>query len=209
MNLNQIYVKRMRRGFTLLELMLAIAVATILITMGVPALQQMIMNNRLRSQANTLISALNFTRSEAIKRGATVYMSKCTSNGGTIPPSCGTTWSWSNGWIIFVDLNGDNKVNVDTDPAKNEVLRNYGSTPNSDYSLNANNNFTNYISYLPSGKSNTVGRFVICYNNQTDPLLNSKAVFINPAGRARVAPDNNKNSVPEDMEGKDITSCTP
>lgn len=184
MNLNLSYLKRVTRGFTLLELLTAVAVAVILITLGVPAFQDMIINNRLRAQANTLISALHLTRSEAIKRGTTVYMSKCTSNGGTIPPSCGTTWSWSNGWIIFFDLDGDNKVDVDTDPAKNEVLRNYGSMPSSDYTLNTTNNFANYISYGANGKINTFGRFVICYKNQ---LNYSRAVYIDSAGRIRVS----------------------
>jgi type IV fimbrial biogenesis protein FimT len=60
------------RGFTLLELMVAIAVLAILATVGVPSFNELIQNNRVTTQTNELVSALNFARTEAIKRGRNV-----------------------------------------------------------------------------------------------------------------------------------------
>jgi type IV fimbrial biogenesis protein FimT len=62
------------RGLTLLELMIAIAVLAILFTVGIPAIQDLIQNNRLRTQTNALVSALEFARSEAGKQGRNVEL---------------------------------------------------------------------------------------------------------------------------------------
>lgn len=63
---------KMGRGFTLLELMVAIAVLAILATVGVPSFRELIQNNRVTTQTNELVSALNFARTEAVKRGRNV-----------------------------------------------------------------------------------------------------------------------------------------
>ena len=62
------------RGFTLLELMVAIAVLAILVTIGVPSFQTLIQNNRVVTQTNELVTALNFARTEAVKRGRPVQV---------------------------------------------------------------------------------------------------------------------------------------
>ncbi len=47
------------KGFTLLELMTAIAVMAVLLSVGVPSFVQIIRNNRITAQTNELVSALN------------------------------------------------------------------------------------------------------------------------------------------------------
>ena len=95
-----------QRGFTLLELMITITVLGILLGLAVPSFREAIQNNRIVSQNNEFITALNYARSEAIRRSDTV--SVCSSANGT---SCSTTTNWSTGWITFVDLNGDGNLN--------------------------------------------------------------------------------------------------
>ena len=60
------------RGFTLVELMVTIAVVAILATVAVPGFRDLIRNNRVTAQTNEIVSALNFGRTEAIKRGRSV-----------------------------------------------------------------------------------------------------------------------------------------
>ena len=67
-------------GFTLIELMVTIAVLAIVLTIAVPSFQGVIRSNQLTTEANTLASALQLARSEAVKRGVDVSLS---ANGST------------------------------------------------------------------------------------------------------------------------------
>lgn len=89
------------KGFTILELMVAIAVFAILLAVGVPSFVQIVRNNRITAQANELISALNVARSESIKRGSPV--SVCSSTDGA---DCADDTNWATGWIVFTDAAG-------------------------------------------------------------------------------------------------------
>ncbi len=60
------------RGFTLLELMMVLAIAAILVGWGFPSLIQSIKNNAVASQSMSLMAMLNFTKSEAIRRNTDV-----------------------------------------------------------------------------------------------------------------------------------------
>jgi type IV fimbrial biogenesis protein FimT len=62
------------RGFTLLELMVAIVVLAILATVGVPSFRDLVQSNRATTQANELVTALNVARTEAVKRGRNVQV---------------------------------------------------------------------------------------------------------------------------------------
>lgn len=89
------------KGFTLLELMVAIAVFAVLLAVGVPSFIQIIRNNRITAQANELISALNVARIESIKRG--IPVSVCSSTNAA---ACAADTNWATGWILFTDAAG-------------------------------------------------------------------------------------------------------
>ncbi|MCH6550161.1 MAG: prepilin-type N-terminal cleavage/methylation domain-containing protein, partial [Proteobacteria bacterium] len=58
------------RGFTLFELMITLAVAALILSLGVPGFRNFIQNNRATTHTNDLVTALNLGRSEATRRGA-------------------------------------------------------------------------------------------------------------------------------------------
>lgn len=85
-------------GFTIIELMITLLIAAILLGLGVPAMQSFEQNNRITSQANSLISAIQVTRSEAIRSGSRTTI--CSSADGL---SCSSSNNWTTGWIVFSD----------------------------------------------------------------------------------------------------------
>jgi type IV fimbrial biogenesis protein FimT len=97
-------------GFTLIELMVTLAIAAIFASLAAPSLTTMIRNNRIQTEASSLVADLQLARTEAIKRGATVAV--CPSSTGA---ACLTTDTWQSGWMIFVDLNGNGVYDPSTD----------------------------------------------------------------------------------------------
>jgi len=93
------------RGFTLIELLVTLSIAAILLGVAVPNFVTFIQNNRLATQANDLVTMLNYARSEAVKRNQTITV--CSSTTGT---SCAGSTTWDGGLIVFVDNNGDGTV---------------------------------------------------------------------------------------------------
>jgi type IV fimbrial biogenesis protein FimT len=75
-------VRPIASGFTLIELMVTLAVAAILLTLAIPSFTGMIDKNRLKSAAEALYADLQFARAEAIKRNKKIRVSFF-SNGST------------------------------------------------------------------------------------------------------------------------------
>lgn len=108
---------RRARGFTLLELLVTIAIFAIVTTLAAPGLRTFTQNNRAAAQANEFIAALNLARNEAVTRGAIVSI--CASADGV---SCSGVTEWTGGWLVFVD-----RVpplgSLDNGPDGDELLR--------------------------------------------------------------------------------------
>jgi prepilin-type N-terminal cleavage/methylation domain-containing protein len=85
-------------GFTLIELMIALVIVAILITVGIPSLTEFVASQRLRTLVADVTSDVAFARAEAIKESRQVIMERLAG---------GATNSWKDGWRICVDLNRD------------------------------------------------------------------------------------------------------
>jgi type IV fimbrial biogenesis protein FimT len=102
--MNQYPESRRQRGFTLLELIVAVTLASIVLAMGVPSFQEFRRNARLTSAANEYLGAAFTARAEALKRQ--VPMAVCPSNNPTAAGAACSNGDFT-GWIAFVDTNND------------------------------------------------------------------------------------------------------
>jgi type IV fimbrial biogenesis protein FimT len=91
------------RGFSLIELMMTIAVAVILMMIAIPSFQYVTNANRVSSEINGLLGDLQFARAEAIKEGQTVTV--CIMANSTTCAGAGAS-DWQVGWIVFSDPTG-------------------------------------------------------------------------------------------------------
>ena len=97
-------MKKTSSGYTLMELIITLAIVSILAAVAVPNMQEFIKNERLTSQINTLISHLMLARSEAVKRNQPVIL--CTSSDGA---TC-TGGDAEDGWIVYVDVDSSGSL---------------------------------------------------------------------------------------------------
>ncbi|WP_158592356.1 GspH/FimT family pseudopilin [Noviherbaspirillum sedimenti] len=74
-------------GFSLVELMVTLAIAAILLAVGVPSFRDFVLNQRVKTASSQIFYALTLARSEAIKRNAEVRVQKV--NTG-----------WQDGWTV-------------------------------------------------------------------------------------------------------------
>lgn len=102
--------KTLSYGFTLLELMVVVTIAAILLIWGVASFRGVIANNYSLKLSSEFNRAVNYARSEAVKRSTPVSM--CVANSGLT--ACGGG-GWSNGWLIFSDVSGDGSYNSASD----------------------------------------------------------------------------------------------
>lgn len=91
------------RGFTLLELMVTVALIAILMTIAAPSFTTFQRNTELTSRINSLLASINAARSEAMKRG----------RDAVVIPLDGS--SWNTGMIVFVDMNNNRTYESATD----------------------------------------------------------------------------------------------
>ncbi len=180
-------------AFTLIELMIAIAVAAVVLTLGVPSFSNVMERNQLSASINNVVASLNFARSEAVKRNRRV--SVCHSNDLN---SC-SGLNYGDGWIIFVD---DDEDGIRDDPQDEILIVNESL----DTTLSLGTNFSGVgenFSFRSNGRTNKQGRFVLC---KAGNLNKSKAVFITFSGRVRLAP-HDSTGIPLDNDNNPITAC--
>jgi len=94
-------------GFTLVEVIVTLVVVAIIIAVGIPGLSSIMANNRAIANSNDLVTALSFSRNEAVKRGMRVSTcAKSSAAQGNLTCSENNN-DWPNGWFAFVNSDGN------------------------------------------------------------------------------------------------------
>lgn len=164
------------RGFTLIELMIAIGLTGLLLSMAVPALDQFTSSARQTSAINDFVASMHLARSTAVTTNFRTTI--CTSSNGN---SCEVA-SWNDGWIVFTDRDSDQVVdNDDTILATVEGVE----------GLNIQSGeFGRFLMYRPNGRAMTAtangnsGQFTVCDDRGSDK---AKVVIVDLSGRPRLS----------------------
>jgi type IV fimbrial biogenesis protein FimT len=176
-----------KKGFTLQELMIAMAVFFILSAFGIPGYIGYIRNGELSNSTTSLFSDMYYARSEAIKRKAKVTICRSSDAMAAAPVCGGTSKTWSNGWIVFVNVDGAPNI-YDA----NDVLLKVGSPPNDDVEVISNANADQYIEYNTDGSLNinlAPSVYAICADFDQDGDYDEdsgREIRVSPIGRPEI-----------------------
>ncbi|MGP1677519.1 MAG: GspH/FimT family pseudopilin, partial [Burkholderiales bacterium] len=107
-----------QRGFTVIEILVTIAIASILAAVAVPSLSSFLRNIKLNSISGSLVASLQQARGEAIKLNQGVLV--CPSNA--TKTDCAATTDWGvKGWLVCYDGNADGACDASTADAPNPI----------------------------------------------------------------------------------------
>lgn len=168
-----------QRGFTLIELMMVIAVMVVLVPISVSSLAEITDSIKLTSASNSLLSHILYARTEAIKRNNRVVL--CKSTDGV---ACAAAGGWEQGWILFHDANNNG---AREEP---ETLVHHEAALSGNLKFTGNLNVARYLSFAPSGATRLVGggfqagTLTLC--RESAEAGEGRQIILNAVGRPRI-----------------------
>jgi len=162
-------------GFTLLELLIGLAITSILLTIAIPGFNSILNRNHVASSVNGFVSSLHFARSEAVSREEWITM--CPSIDGV---NCVADYTgWSKGYIIFAN------ADKDRDHDESEAILGVYQDSSDQIVVHTSSDHRNVITYRPSGRAwgyNTTVRFCL-----PESSSHNRAIIIATTGRPRLS----------------------
>jgi len=178
-------------GFTLIELVVTLALAAIIATQAVAGFRLMVKGNRLTTETNTLVSDINLARSEAIKRGVRVILCRSADPSAAAPTCGGTANTWTTGWLVFASGDANNTYDDGVD-----TLIRIGKPRGGQVQIKTNDTSNNNLEYNPDGTTNEGGAtavFAIC-DDQGE--AKGRQIQVNGAGRPRLVKGSSASPIP-------------
>lgn len=190
------------KGFTLVELVITLAIVAILAGIVAPSFITFVQDNRMASQITNLIGSVHMARAESSTRRTIITM--CGSSDGA---TCNTA-QWENGWIIFTDDN--NSGNAVMDGADQliryqEPLEGGNTLRESGFNFGSNGVISFNDNGFLLGNDPAAGTLTLCDDRGVSEAM---AIVVNISGTSRAAVDENGNGTPDNHNsaGNDI-SC--
>lgn len=187
-------ISNRHKGFTLVELMIALVVAGILIQVVAPGFQKMIKDNRVRSEVYAIRAALNTARSEAITLRESVTLCAGTESGGC----AGANANWADGFIAFVDRTGDSNYSTPTTAAEDQLVLAHLAKPSEIITIRLDNGGDSQLVYRPQGYTGAPASFEVCDDRE---LTDARGLLVSAIGYVSAATDTNDDGIQNDHGG--------
>lgn len=162
-------------GFSLAELLTAIGISALLLSVGLPSLTTFTKNANIVTSSNQMLADMHFARDLAITRNRRVVM--CPSTSGL---ACDAA-DWATGWMVYVD-NDNDRVFDAGEPIERVTEEMSGLAVQT-------GQFVNALTYRPNGRvmgatlADNFGAFLLCDDRGSD---HARAVIVDFSGRPRV-----------------------
>jgi type IV fimbrial biogenesis protein FimT len=193
-----IHMTKNNHGFTLIELIVTLAVFSLLVAIAAPSFNAFTDSSRRASEVNNISGALSYARSESIKRNSTVSVCARTSTVGA--ETCSTLANdWKYGWMIFDDTDADSVLD-----AGETLLRLFGPISKGSVITETSGNAILAITFRGSGFI-TIANAEFKYCGPSNKASNARAIIISKTGRARLSVDSDNNNIHEDGSGANLT----
>jgi type IV fimbrial biogenesis protein FimT len=171
--MSEMQSNRRDSGFTMMELVMTMAIVVILGTIAIPGFKFVTSSNRVSTEVNGLLGDIQFARSQAVKEGLSVTI--CSSSS---PYTGCTNTDWGLGWIVFLDSNSNQGVDagesvIRTQPAF-AGTDTFVATPATFHALTFNR-----MGYAPTGVASAIN---ITLHDSTSNTSWTRCVAINPIG---------------------------
>jgi len=164
-------------GFTLIELMVTIAIIAIVALIGIPAFGDFVLNNRIRGQASDFVGQLTYARTEAMRTATRVTVCPGTSGG------CADS-NWENGWVVFIDANVNTVLDHDEAVRVGEKLDGGNTLRSPDFPNSISFQHNGLVRDFPAKESGQEARFVLCDSRGFDD--ETRIIYVRSSGRVRV-----------------------
>lgn len=175
-------MKHKSDGFTVIELLVTVAMAAIIVTMAVPSLRSLVQDNRSATAGNSFLTALNLARATAVQ--SSVPVSICPKDSAS--QTCSTQNDWITGWIVFKDADDNGAL-----ASSSDILRVFrplqnGAVMKGDCIGSTSSTCPTFVTFEPTGAlnldSSTSGiTFSIQFPDCTGQ--SKRIITLNPQGR--------------------------
>jgi len=166
-------MKAFTLGFSLVELMVTVAVLGVITAIAIPSFGEILDSSRRTSVAGELASDFSLARTEAARRGKRVTV--CVSNDGATCSSAAT--DWKSGWIVFSDVAADGVLaTADGD----ELLRRKDALSGGLSFVSSGFTTSGRVQFRPSGAADSGGAFLLCKPGK--PGANGRQISLSFSG---------------------------
>jgi type IV fimbrial biogenesis protein FimT len=187
--------RRPAAGFTVVELMVVIAIIAIIVAFGIPSYNSVTTQNRMAGEINDLSNDVEFARSSAISSGTPVIICPSTTQTSSTP-TCSGDDNWSTGWVVFTDVadnqtfgTGDAVIRIHAALSTDTLTGTSGSTVNGTYSGSVSYLEFNRMGGASNGTTTGATYSAISLHNSTNNVLWRRCLVVSGVGTTAIASD--------------------